>query len=366
MLTIALLAVFISLALIFYTFFQKNSFNYWQSRNIPCLKPKAPFGNLEGVGEKYHVSFVIKKIYDEFKGRGFKLCGAYFFTRPIAIILDPDLAKDILVKDFNSFVDRNLYYNKKDDPLGANLGTLDGLDWKKLRSKLTPAFTSGKLKFMFPTIVKVSERLCDCLREAAGNEEYLEMKDFLTRFSADVVGSCAFGIECNSLKDPNSEFITMGRLALEKPRHSTRFLALITSFPKIARMFCIKNVRDDVSNFFMKVVRETIECRDKTNITCNDFMEILLNLRNSNSEDNADGITFSEIAAQTYTFFVNGFETISSTLTYCLFELAKNPNVQEKARAAIKSAFSKHDGQFSYEMLTDIPYVSQIIQGKTS
>lgn len=171
-------------------------------------------------------------IYTEFKGRGLKLCGAYFWTRPISIILDLDLAKDILVKDFSNFVDRNLYYNKKDDPLSANLGTLDGQDWRKLRAKLTSTFTSGKMKFMFPTVVQVCERLRDCLKNASEKEDCTEMKDFLSRFSVDVIGTCAFGIECNSLKDPQSEFITICRLAVERPRHGTRFLALITSFPK--------------------------------------------------------------------------------------------------------------------------------------
>lgn len=364
MLTIALFAILVSLAVFFVTYIRKNPFNYWQSRNVPCLEPKAPFGNLEGVGEKFHIAYVINNIYNEFKGRGSKFCGAYFWTRPIAIILDLDLAKDILVKDFSNFVDKNMYYNKKDDPLGANVGTLDGQEWRKLRGKLTMTFSSGKMKFMFPTVVQVCERLRDCLKIASEKEDYIEMKDFFSRFSADVIGTCAFGIDCNSLKDPQSEFITMGRLAVERPRHSTRFLALINSFPKIANILGIKQVRDDVSAFFTEVVRETIETRDKNNITRNDFMDILLKLRNPSSNDWKDGITSNEIAAQAYTFFINGFETTSSTLTFCLYEIAKHSDIQSKARSLIKNASKKYGGQFTYEMLMDVPYLYQILQGR--
>lgn len=359
MLTIALLAILISLLLIFYTYFKRNPYNYWKSRHIPCLEPKAPFGNLEGVGETFHVAYLLSNIYNQFKGSQLKFCGAYFWTRPIAIVLDLDLAKDILVKHFSNFVDKNLYFNKKDDPLSANLGTLDGHDWKKLRTKLTSTFTSGKMKFMFPTVVEVSERLRDCLTNASEQEDCVEIKDLLSRYSVDLIGTCAFGIDCNSLKDPQSEFITMGRLAVERPRHSTRFLALITSFRKIANILGIKQVRDDVSKFLTKIVRETIEHRDNNNITRNDMMDILLEMRSSN-----DGFTFDEIAAQTYTFFINGYETVSSTLTFCLYELAKHPDVQSKARSLIRDASKKCGGKFTYEMLTDVPYIYQIVQGK--
>jgi hypothetical protein len=37
----------------------------------------------------------------------------------------------------------------------------------------------------------------------------LEMKTFFERFTLDVIASCAFGIQCNSLKDPDDEFVKM-------------------------------------------------------------------------------------------------------------------------------------------------------------
>lgn len=87
-------------------------------------------------------------------------------------------------------------------------------------------------------------------------------------------------------------------------------------------------------------------------------------MRNTILNDGSDGITFEEIAAQTYTFFKNGFETVSSTLTFCLYELAKHPDIQSKARSLIQNASKKYGGQFTYEMLKDVPYIYQMLQGK--
>lgn len=38
----------------------------------------------------------------------------------------------------------------------------------------------------------------------------IDIKDILARYTTDVIASCAFGVEANSLKDPNSEFRESG------------------------------------------------------------------------------------------------------------------------------------------------------------
>lgn len=61
-----------------------------------------------------------------------------------------------------------------------------------------------------------------------------------------------------------------------------------------------------------------------------------------------------------------GFETSATALTFCLFELAKNPDIQTKARNIIKEAYQKYNGTFTYEMMMDLPFIDQILQGKDS
>lgn len=254
-------------------------------------------------------------------------------------------------------------YSPKDDPLSNHLVVMESEPWKKLRTKLTPTFTSGKMKFMFPTVVEIGERFRNCLVEVVQQHDELEIKDLLARFSTDVIGTCAFGIECNSLKDPNAEFKRYGRAVFEKPRHSLIFSAFLQTFKKLARKLHIKSIRDDVALFFMKVVRETVEYREKNKVQRNDFMDILIKLKNKDTTDKSEAITFNELAAQSYVFFLAGFETSSTMLTFCLYELALNPVIQEKARNVIREAYKKHNGCFTYEMLMNMPYIDQVLQG---
>lgn len=220
------------------------------------------------------------------------------------------------------------------------------------------------MKFMFPTVVEVGDRFCECLSEVVAQHEVLEIKDLLARFTTDVIGTCAFGIECNSLKDPNAEFRKMGRLVFEAPRHSSIFAIALFGFKNLARKLHVKVIRDDVSNFFMGVVKDTVEYREKNNVRRNDFMDILIKLKN---EENLDGnlgkLTLNEIAAQAFVFYLAGFETSSTTLTFCLYELALNPEIQTKTREIIRQTLKRHDGKFTYEAMMDMPYVDHVLQG---
>ena len=42
-------------------------------------------------------------------------------------------------------------------------------------------------------------------------EQAVEMKDLFIRYTNDVIATSAFGIECDSLKNPQNEFYVMGK-----------------------------------------------------------------------------------------------------------------------------------------------------------
>lgn len=88
-------------------------------------------------------------------------------------------------------------------------------------------------------------------------------------------------------------------------------------------------------------------------------MDILIRLKN---EESRETLTTNEIAAQAWVFFLDGFDTTSTSLLYCVYMLAINPDVQTKARNIILESFKKHNGEFTYEMLTELSFISQVVK----
>lgn len=355
-------SLLIALLVVLITIYIQKKFTYWARTGFPYIKPVFPYGNLQGTMDKIHLAFQLQKYYNKMKGRG-PFGGLYLMWRPAVLAIDLEFVKQVLIKDFNYFQDRGVYYNEKDDPLSAHLIALDGHKWKTIRTVFTPTFTSGKMKYMYPTMEMVGHRLSTCLSHVITDQKDIEVSEYLARFTTDVIGTCAFGIECNSLSDPNAEFRKMCRKIFKEPRHSMKTIFLMAVFRNFCRSMGMKTHTDDVLEFFMSIVKETIEYRESNNVERNDFMDLLIKLREKN-DDKSKQLTFNEIAAQVFVFFAAGYETSATAVGYSLYEVAMNPEIQQRARQEIFDVLKRHNGEFTYAAMMEMTYIECIINGK--
>lgn len=348
LITLLVILLFLSITFI------KYKFSFWSRQNVPYIEPKFPYGNFNDSG-RISIAEISSQQYNEMKNRG-QFFGLFFFLQPMVMITNLDLIKRILVKDFNFFPDRGVYHNLRDDPLSGHLFSIEGNKWRSLRTRLTPTFTSGKMRMMFPTLKAVGDNFGEFLVNAVGNGIEMELKDVVQRFTTDVIGSCAFGIECNSFVDANSQIRSVSRLIFDSPKHSGKMRLFLKLFPEVGHKLRIKQLNEHATEFFQKLVGDTIAYRLKNSTERNDFMSLLIGLINKGD------LTLDEAAAQSLIFFLAGLETSSSNQTYCLYELALNQGYQQKARECILEAMEKHGG-LTYEAVSDMQFLDQCING---
>lgn len=299
--TITLLSAFVGTVYFWirrrFTFFVRNGFLHEE--------PIFPFGNLKGVGRDFHQVYKIKELYDGFKKKA-PAFGIYFFVTPNVVVTDLELVKNFLIRDFDNFHNRGLYFNEKDDPLGAQLFTIEDAEWKNLRGKLTPTFTSGKMKMMFETVVKIADVMEKQFAKDSDVSGTVEVKESLAKFTTDVIGNVAFGLEMNSINDPDAPFRTMGKKIFQLGANTQIKILLMTTFRTLARKLHMTFFPKEVADFFLSTIRDTVNYRQVNNIQRNDVMNLLIDLLETSEEKVEGKISFNELAANCFVFFFAG------------------------------------------------------------
>lgn len=131
----------------------------------------------------YEIDFflgdLLKKSYAKYKKHRFY--GLYILTEPVLVITDPQLIQRVLVKNFDQFPDRGVLSDVHKDPLTLGIIRLEGAKWKRLRVKLSPTFTSGKIKLMYPLIKDIGDKLVIAFNEELKMSEFVEVDKLIVR-----------------------------------------------------------------------------------------------------------------------------------------------------------------------------------------
>ncbi|XP_046753219.1 cytochrome P450 9e2-like [Diprion similis] len=207
-----MLSVLAGLVGVYYLVYRNMT--YFKRKGIPYVKGVPFLGNMGPVVFK-QMSFAenVQRLYNV--KRDVKYVGIFDFVNPVVMLRDPELIKSMTIKNFDNFQDHRNFIDEVLDPLLAkNLFFLQGERWRDMRSLLSPAFTSSKMKLMFKLVSQCGGDLADYLIAKASLEPIeIEMKDVFTRYTNDVIATSAFGITVDSLKDRNNEFYAMGEKA---------------------------------------------------------------------------------------------------------------------------------------------------------
>lgn len=346
------------------------NFNYWSKRGVPSANALSLFGDRGGglpFGKPFWTN--LSPIYRKYKPLGHRYAGFFQARRPVLVVLDPELAKTVLTKEFSSFQGRGQPFDEEGDPLSVNLVNLVGPRWKNLRSKLSPVFTSGKLKLMFPLMRDVSDRLDARLRElrdAEGAGGEVEMRDLLFRYATDVIGSVAFGIKCDSLAGAEDEFYDMSREVFNRNLLFILRFFLASVHPAFVKLLPFKSVFSKATSFFITLMRETVQFRTRNKVNRDDLVKLMMQLRETDlgETDRLNHVEFNEttMAGTAFLFFIAGLDAVANTVGFALHHLALEPHWQQRVAEEVRACKARHGGAITYEAVRDMELVDRVIQ----
>lgn len=227
------------------------------------------------------------------------------------------------------------------------------------------------MKMMFETFVNTTEHLVDTLKDK--NNQSIEVKDLFERYTADIIASCAFGIDINCIKNPDNELFISGKDIIQSMNFRVIVMYLVPH--KILHFFNVRLLPKRVEDMFTNIIRKAVEYREANKIERNDIMQSLLKLKNGvtvkddedseqSKTESAQRLTFEQLAAECSVFFAAGYETSSATLGMACLELALNPDIQNRLRAEIISYLEQTDGKMTYDTISEMKYLDQVVNGK--
>ena len=312
------------------------------------------------------------------------------------IINDMDLAKRMLVKDFDHFVDRTDFGLKIDETSEADMifrhsfMMQKGDDWKKNRNLMTPVFTTGKLKLMYNLLQECGTQLEDFIATCSKQNLEIDSKETFGKFALDGIATSGFGIESNSFKDPDNMFRKMVQDLMRAPgsesgtNYEISKLILKGIFPLIEYIVSVPNISPKGALFLKDVLRKTIKHREDTQTRRNDIIDLIIDqIENKKDEDivNEFESEFEKDAAldmsnmkqnndkfdKERTLVSNGFllfiaalDTTSSTLTFIIHFFLKHPEVQERVRDEIMEAIGTSK-KVTFDHIQNLKYLDNVI-----
>lgn len=349
--------------------FVRRKYSYFKDRGILHNKPTFPLGNIARVKSLDDLYTWGYDEYLKFRGRNV-LCGMYLGLQPYLVITDLDLISDILDRDFKYFTDHNNLVqtaSKWEDPLGPSLYCLQGEQWRHMRTKMSPAYSSATITDIFEMTQycasNLSEYVMRCCHSADGP---LNAQDFCLRYLCDSLGSSGFGIDCRGTIDEDPVLL---KIAHKVFNPSGTLVMLYTLFySQIASWFPCYWITKDVRKF-IEIIDEIVKYREANNVRRNDILQVWLDVNKRGSvvdDESGEKLGDSEphgLHAEAYILFFFSYHTTRSSLAATIHELAGNQEIQRRAREEIVRVTAEHE-EFNYAVVEKMVYLQQIIDGK--
>lgn len=98
------------------------------------------------------------------------------------------------------------------------------------------------------------------------------------------------------------------------------------------------------------------------NIYRPDFINSLIDLQEHPEKVPTAELTDTFLTSQAFVFFVAGFETSSTTIAHCLYELAQNHDVQDKLREEIVKNDVTFGKLLTYEKIKAMKYLDKVFK----
>ncbi|CAD0195179.1 unnamed protein product [Chrysodeixis includens] len=304
---------------------------------------------------------ICKSIYDKHDA---DVIGTSSGTVQTLLLKNPQDIQAVLTGEFSKFNSRGFLLNPN-DVLADNLLFMNDVQkWKMVRQKLTPVFTSARLKNMFYIMDRCARDFVDLVDD----NPQLKKKPYtlVYTYTTAAIGASVFGIDTKTRSTMDSPYVAMMWKALTPTLKGNLILLTANIFPNLYKLLKLKTL-GDYEKPFIGIIKKVLESRKGDTQKRHDFIEICLELKKQGVlKDTTSGyeleLSDELLAAQAFFFFAAGADTSGTAMHFALLELASNPKILAKLHKEIDGVFEAGNGdELTYDDLDKMQYLDMII-----
>ncbi|KAG2183290.1 hypothetical protein INT43_006295 [Umbelopsis isabellina] len=244
------------------------------------------------------------------------------------------IRKDDYPKSQSLIEDKRFLFAKM---LGVhNILGLNGAEWKKHRMIANPAFHRH-----MP--VKLFGKLCERMMSRFEIEEIglssVDISALMQRFTLDVIGLAGFGYDFQSIENPDNQKVMAYNSVMDGLKDPFFFffpffekhMLWAFSSRREQHLNC-ESLHTTYQNIIENKKRVLLEQKGRQEDPEKDLLTLMLE---AGEDDPSQALTDEELRENLSVFFIAGHDTTSNALSFALYWLAVNPDIQEKARSEV-------------------------------
>ncbi|MDB5550938.1 MAG: cytochrome [Rhizobium sp.] len=255
----------------------------------------------------------------------------YFLTQP-------DIVNRILGADVALYPKSDLMGTILYQILGNGVFVSNGEVWKRQRRMMNPAFEFARISEVFPLMMQAAEAMKARLDAVAdGREVSIDFE--MTHVTADIIFRTIFS-EPIPPEDAESIFTAFNNYQELAYIHGVWNMAGLPQALSIPRLRAIRHARN-IRGPLARMVRKRMELLETNPETKpQDILQSLIEARDG------DGSKFTEkeLIDQIAVMFLAGHETSASALSWALYLIASDRDVQDRMHAETELAFGQEGG----------------------
>ncbi|XP_033639403.1 cytochrome P450 3A13-like [Asterias rubens] len=314
-----------------------------------------------------------------------KVVGFISAFGPTLLISDLKILRQILGPDFKNFHNRPIGGISQSKRLHSMLITLRDEKWKNMRSVISPAFTSSKIRKMGAILNECAEELLlKMVKQNVKENQPVEIRQLFGTYTIGCIASAGFGLQLNAQPDEGvtiDEFIKNATefFSRMKSKKWLLFETFGTFIPRFVKLYFDLNLVPQASeNFLYQMSEALLKKREEGKVQGHivDFMQLLINAHELEDDDVSTGerslspgpgskktkLAMDDVVSQCVMFLLAGYETTLACLVFTTYLLAIHPDIQDKVCAEIQEVLHEAKAtRVTLDLANKMPYLGMVI-----